>query len=137
MAESDGRERRRGDCLDGVIAPSPCRMRVARDGWCGARVARGVPADTGLSGRTVSIAWIEPPPHAFGRARLKIARARVQRSAQRSWLAEVPTLSGALAHGRTREEAVARVEALALRIQAERLEQGEPTPELDAAFEAA
>jgi hypothetical protein len=35
-------------------------------------------------------------------------------------------LSGALAYGRTRDEAVARVEALALRILAERLEHGEP-----------
>jgi predicted RNase H-like HicB family nuclease len=44
------------------------------------------------------------------------------------WLAEVPALSGALAYGQTREEAVARVEALALRILAERLERGEPMP---------
>jgi predicted RNase H-like HicB family nuclease len=43
-------------------------------------------------------------------------------------LAEVPALSGALAYGQTREEAVARVEALALRILAERLERGEPMP---------
>ena len=44
------------------------------------------------------------------------------------WLAEVPALSGALAYGQTREEAVAWVEALALRILAERLERGEPMP---------
>jgi len=44
------------------------------------------------------------------------------------WLAEVPALSGALAYDQTREEAVARVEALALRILAERLERGEPMP---------
>ena len=37
----------------------------------------------------------------------------------------------------SREEAVAKMEALALRILAERLEHGEPTPELDGVFEAA
>ena len=46
------------------------------------------------------------------------------------WLAEVPALSGALAYGRTRAEAVARIKALALRILAERLEHGEPIPQL-------
>jgi predicted RNase H-like HicB family nuclease len=49
----------------------------------------------------------------------------------------VPTLSGALAYGQSRDEAIARVEALALRILAERLEHGEATPELDGMFEAA
>jgi predicted RNase H-like HicB family nuclease len=53
------------------------------------------------------------------------------------WLAEVPVRAGALAYGQTREDAVAKVEALALRILAERLEHGEPTPELDGVFEAA
>lgn len=52
------------------------------------------------------------------------------------WLAEVPSLSGALAYGQTREEAAAKAEALALRILAERLEHGEPTPKLDGVFEA-
>jgi predicted RNase H-like HicB family nuclease len=51
--------------------------------------------------------------------------------------AEVPALSGALAYGRTRDEAVASVEALALRILAERLEQGESTPALDGVFKTA
>ena len=41
------------------------------------------------------------------------------------WIAEVPELSGVLAYGRTREEAAARVEALAMRVLAERLENGE------------
>jgi len=35
------------------------------------------------------------------------------------WIAEVPELSGALAYGATREQAVATVEALALRILAD------------------
>ena len=44
------------------------------------------------------------------------------------WLAEVPQLSGALCYGQTADEAMARVEALALRAMAERLEQNESRP---------
>jgi len=46
------------------------------------------------------------------------------------WIAEVPDLPGVLAYGQTRPEALARVEALALRVLADRLEQGEATAEL-------
>ena len=52
-------------------------------------------------------------------------------------IAEVPELPGVMAYGRTREEAVARVEALALRTLADRVEQGEPIPELPQIFSAA
>jgi len=38
------------------------------------------------------------------------------------WIAEVNELSGVLAYGRTRDEAIARVEALGLRVLADRLE---------------
>jgi predicted RNase H-like HicB family nuclease len=41
------------------------------------------------------------------------------------WIAEVPQIPGAMSYGSTREEAVARVEALGLRVLAERIEQGE------------
>ncbi len=41
------------------------------------------------------------------------------------WIAEVPQLPGVLAYGQSREEAIARVQALALRVIAERLEHGE------------
>ena len=41
------------------------------------------------------------------------------------WIAEVPELPGALAYGTTREEAMVKVEALALRVLAERLEHSE------------
>ena len=50
------------------------------------------------------------------------------------WLAEVPELSGVLAYGQTRVEAIARAQALALRVIADRLEHGEPVPELDRVF---
>jgi predicted RNase H-like HicB family nuclease len=61
----------------------------------------------------------------------------IEREADGRWIAEIPALPGVLAYGATREEAVAGVKALALRVLAERLEQGEPTGELDALFEAA
>lgn len=41
------------------------------------------------------------------------------------WIAELPGLPGALAYGATRDEAMARAETLALRILAERIENGE------------
>ena len=41
------------------------------------------------------------------------------------WLAEVLELPGVLAYGDSKEQAMARAEALALRVIAERLEQGE------------
>lgn len=44
------------------------------------------------------------------------------------WLAEVPQLPGVLAYGSSPEEAMARVEILALRVLAEQLEQGEAKP---------
>ena len=40
------------------------------------------------------------------------------------WLAEVPALSGVLTYGDSRNAALARVQALALRVFAERLEHG-------------
>jgi predicted RNase H-like HicB family nuclease len=45
------------------------------------------------------------------------------------WIAEVPDLPGVLAYGSTREEAMAAVQALALRVLADRLEHGEAVPE--------
>ena len=46
------------------------------------------------------------------------------------WIAEVPALPGVLTYGVTRTDAVAKIQALALRVLAERLEQGEAVPEL-------
>ena len=53
------------------------------------------------------------------------------------WIAEVPSLPGVLASGQSREEALARVEVLALRALADRLEHGELVPELSGLFDAA
>ena len=37
------------------------------------------------------------------------------------WIAEVVDLPGALTYGKTREEAISKVQALALRVEAEKL----------------
>ena len=41
------------------------------------------------------------------------------------WIGEVPTLPGVMAYGQTRAEALAAVQALALRAMADRLKHGE------------
>jgi predicted RNase H-like HicB family nuclease len=46
------------------------------------------------------------------------------------WIAEVHELRGVLVYGQTREEAIAKVQALALRVVADRLEHGETAPDL-------
>ena len=54
------------------------------------------------------------------------------------WLAEIPDLPGTMCYGATRDQAIARVQALALRVLAERLEHAEaPAELLDVAFRAA
>jgi predicted RNase H-like HicB family nuclease len=41
------------------------------------------------------------------------------------WIAEIPSLPGVMAYGLTRNDALRAVEALALRVLADRLEHGE------------
>ena len=53
------------------------------------------------------------------------------------WIAEVVALPGVLAYGDTREKALAKAEVLALRVLADRLENGEAIPALSDLFEAA
>jgi len=53
------------------------------------------------------------------------------------WIAEVAEIPGAMAYGTTKKEAIAKVEALILRVLADRLDQGEPAPELDKVFTVA
>ena len=50
------------------------------------------------------------------------------------WIAEVPELPGVLAYGQTREEAVRKAQALSLRVLADRLEHGEPLPQVENVF---
>ncbi len=51
-----------------------------------------------------------------------------ERETDGRWIAEVPELPGVLAYGGTESEAMAKAEALALRVVAERLENGESKP---------
>lgn len=53
------------------------------------------------------------------------------------WIAEILELPGVTAYGATQQEAQDNVEALALRALADRLEHGEPVPELGELFVAA
>lgn len=51
-----------------------------------------------------------------------------EREVDGRWLAEVPEIPGVLAYGDTADEAMAKVETLALRALAERIEAGENRP---------
>ncbi len=64
-------------------------------------------------------------------------KVEIEREEDGRWIAEIAGLPGVLTYGATREEALARVEALALRVLADRVEHGEPVPELSALFSAA
>jgi predicted RNase H-like HicB family nuclease len=50
------------------------------------------------------------------------------------WIAEIPELPGVMAYGHSRNEAISKAEALALRVMADRLEHGEEIPELKEVF---
>jgi predicted RNase H-like HicB family nuclease len=50
------------------------------------------------------------------------------------WIAEVRELPGVLSYGRTRQEAIDRVQALSLRVLADRLDHGEPVPQVGSVF---
>jgi len=58
----------------------------------------------------------------------------IEREKDGRWIAEVPDLPGVMVYGKTRAQALAKVEALALRVIADRLEQGESIPELRELF---
>ena len=64
-------------------------------------------------------------------------RVELEQESDGRWIAEVGELPGVLAYGTTRDEALAKVEALALRVIADRLEHGERAPELNNLFIAA
>ncbi len=53
------------------------------------------------------------------------------------WIAEIPQVPGAMAYGSERDEAISKVEALALRVLADRLEHGEMPKELREMFSVA
>jgi predicted RNase H-like HicB family nuclease len=50
------------------------------------------------------------------------------------WIAEVLDLPGVIVYGNNREEAIVKVQSLASRVIADRLDHGEEIPELDELF---
>jgi predicted RNase H-like HicB family nuclease len=65
-------------------------------------------------------------------------KVEVELEADGRWIGEVVELPGVLAYGATEGEAKAKVQALALRVVADRLEHGEAGPDLlDISFQAA
>jgi predicted RNase H-like HicB family nuclease len=94
--------------------------------------------------------YAECRPHDSGSAPLKnplahrasseqrfLMQVEVEKEEDGRWIAEVPTLRGAMAYGATKKEAVAKVEALVLRALADRIEHGEEAPELSQVFTVA
>ena len=55
-------------------------------------------------------------------------RVKFEQKTDGRWIAEVTYLAGVTAYGKTRDEALAAVEALALRVIADRIENGELEP---------
>jgi predicted RNase H-like HicB family nuclease len=58
----------------------------------------------------------------------------IEREEDGRWIAEIPDLPGVMIYGQSREEAISKVKALALRVLADRLEHGEAIPELHEVF---
>ena len=63
-----------------------------------------------------------------GRLRAMKLTLEVEREADGRWIAEVVELPGVLAYGATEQEAADAVQALALRVIADRIEHGELSP---------
>jgi len=58
-------------------------------------------------------------------------RIELDREEDGRWIADIEAIPGALAYGRSRDEAIARVEALALRVIADQIEEnGKPQDEV-------
>ena len=87
---------------------------------------RRVSADCGRSAAGANVVYSGPGGH----ERLIRFKVEIEREDDGRWLAEVVELPGVLAYGETQETALSRVQALALRVIAERLEHGEAGPEL-------
>lgn len=58
----------------------------------------------------------------------------VEQEVDGRWIAEVPELPGVLVYGNSRAQAIAGAEALALRVLADRLENGEAIPQIPVLF---
>ena len=61
-------------------------------------------------------------------------RIEFEREEDGRWIAEIPALAGVMAYGGSRDEAQGKVEALALRTLADRIEHGGEVPEVGELF---
>ncbi len=68
------------------------------------------------------------------RGRIVPLTIEVEQEQDGRWLAEVPDLPGVLTYGQTRQEAVEKAQVLALRVLADRLDHGEPVPQVSSVF---
>jgi predicted RNase H-like HicB family nuclease len=67
-----------------------------------------------------------------------IFRIELEQETDGRWVAEIVALPGVIAYGMTPTDATAKVQALALRVLADRMEQGEAVAELlSVSFQAA
>jgi predicted RNase H-like HicB family nuclease len=62
---------------------------------------------------------------------------KIEREEDGRWIAEIPDLPGVMVYGTTRDQAISKAEALALRVLADRLDHGEEIPELKEVFTVA
>lgn len=53
------------------------------------------------------------------------------------WICEIPELPGVMSYGKTKKEAIEKIQVLTLRVLADRIEQGENLPGIDAIFSVA
>jgi predicted RNase H-like HicB family nuclease len=67
------------------------------------------------------------------RAEVKM-NVEIERETDGRWIAEVPDLPGVMVYAGSREEAISKVKALALRVIADRLDHGEEIPDLREVF---
>jgi predicted RNase H-like HicB family nuclease len=68
--------------------------------------------------------WYHNEHEGFG----MILQIELEREVDGRWIAEVPAVPGVMVYGATRDEAIHRAEALALKIVADRVEHGEAVP---------
>ena len=82
--------------------------------------------------------WAQPTPIYVPRWNAAMLRIKNEQEGDGRWIAEIPALPGVLVYGSTNSDANAKAKVLALRVIADRLENGELLPrEIADVFEAA
>jgi predicted RNase H-like HicB family nuclease len=61
-------------------------------------------------------------------------RVEIEREEDGRWIAEIPELPGVMVYGEIRKQAIAKAEALALRVMDDRFKNDEEIPELREVF---